>query len=141
GLVGGEARRCRAAMRPRASNQPRRRCVLRTEAGIRAARPAGTILAVRYSAARRRAAAAARGILRRPRRQPREAPDDPPRHLWIAWPHDRDPARASWRRASVLAVTGPGRGRADLERPGRIRRGRAGGVLEMRSEHSRACSE
>jgi len=66
GLVGGEARRCRAALRPRPSNQLRRRCVLRTEAGIRAARPPGTILAVRHSAARRRAAAAARGVLCRP---------------------------------------------------------------------------
>src|SRR3954462_2031711 len=72
GLVGGEARRCRAGLRPRAPNQPRRRRVLGTEAGVRAARPARSILAVRHGAARRRAAGAARGVLHRPRRQPRE---------------------------------------------------------------------
>ena len=47
-----QARRCRAGLRPCASNQSRRRRVLRTEAGIRAARPARTILAVRHGAAR-----------------------------------------------------------------------------------------
>src|SRR5450755_4601433 len=65
GLVGGEARRCRAAPRPRASNQLRRRRVLWTEAGIGAARRAGTILEMQHSATRR-APAAARGVLCRP---------------------------------------------------------------------------
>ena len=137
GLVGGEARRRGAAMRPRASDQSWRRRILRTEAGIRVARPAGAILAVRHRADRRRAAAAARGVLRGARRQPREPRDGPSRHLRIARPHDRDPARAPRRRASVLAVAGPGRGRADLERAGWIRRGRAGSVRGCRDSGRR----
>ena len=50
----------------RASHQSWRRRVLRTEAGIRAARSSRPILAVRHGAARQRAAAAARCVLCRP---------------------------------------------------------------------------
>ena len=132
GLVRGEARRCRAAVRPCTSNQSRRRCVLRPKLEF--------ALRDRLGRSWQCGTVQLDGVLPQRLEASYVAPDGSRAtpfmiHHAVFGSLGRMIAillERLWRRASVLAVAGPGRGCADLERPGRIRRGCVGGVRGCR---------